>query len=70
MRHFRVWVYLCLALSGVALSGTSAGAQHWAPHAACYPVASWVTVPPNVCIKYVCAGGAFQIRCLPAPILH
>jgi hypothetical protein len=38
--------------------------------AACYPVASWVTVPPNVCIKYVCVGGAFQIRCLPAPILH
>jgi hypothetical protein len=70
MRHFRVWVYLCLALSGLALSGTSASARHWrhwAPHPACYPVASWVIVPPNVCIKYVCAGGGFHVRCLPAP---
>ena len=68
MRHFRL--YLCLALSGLALSGTTAGAHPWrAHHAACYPAASWA-VPPNVCIKYVCAGGAFQIRCLPAPVLN
>ena len=66
MRHFRLWVYFCLALSGLALSGTNAGAHP----AACYPVASWVIVPANVCIKYVCAGGGFQIRCLPAPMLH
>jgi hypothetical protein len=69
MRHFRLWVYLCLTLAGLALSGAQPAAA-WGARAACYPVASWVTVPPNVCIKYVCAGGAFQIRCLPAPMLH
>jgi hypothetical protein len=69
MHHFRLWVYLGLALSGVALSGTNAGAQYWPHPPACYPVASWAW-PPNVCIKYVCAGGGFHIRCLPAPILH
>jgi len=69
MRHFRLWVYLCLTLAGLALSGAQPSAA-WGARAACYPVASWVTVPPNVCIKYVCAGGAFQIRCLPAPMLH
>ncbi len=69
MRHFRL--YLCLALSGLALSATTAGAHPWrAHHGVCYPVASWVTIPPNVCIKYVCAGGPFHIRCLPAPVLH
>jgi hypothetical protein len=68
MRHFRL--YLCLALAGLVLSGTAAGAHPWRHrHPACYPTASWA-VPPNVCIKYVCAGGAFHIRCLPAPILH
>jgi hypothetical protein len=66
MRHFRVWMYLSLASSGLALSGTNAGAQL----AACYPVASWTTVHANICIKYVCAGGGFQIRCLPAPVLR
>ncbi len=66
MCRFRL--YLCLALSGLALSATTAGAHPWRGyHAACYPVASWVTVPPDVCIKYVCAVGGFHIRCLPAP---
>jgi hypothetical protein len=55
--------------AGLALSGAQPAAA-WGARAACYPVASWVTVPPNVCIKYVCAGGAFQIRCLSAPMLH
>src|SRR5215831_6522963 len=48
MRHFRLWVYLGLALSGLALSGAQPAAA-WGPREACYPVASWVTVPPNVC---------------------
>ena len=39
------------------------------PPLACSPVASWTDVNANVCIKYVCAGGGFQIRCLPAPVL-
>ena len=66
MRHFRLWMYLCLALSGLALPVTNAGAQP----AACYPVASWTGVNATICIKYVCAGGGFQIRCLPAPMLR
>lgn len=66
MRHFRLWMYLSLALSGLVLSGTNAGAQP----AACYPVASWTGVNATICIKYVCVGGGFQIRCLPAPILR
>lgn len=37
---------------------------------ACHPVASWTNVHEAICIKYVCAGGGFQIRCLPAPVLH
>ena len=36
---------------------------------ACYPVASWTDVHAAICIKYVCAGGGFHIRCLPAPVL-
>jgi hypothetical protein len=36
---------------------------------ACYPVASWTGLHADICIKYVCAGGGFQIRCLPAPAL-
>jgi hypothetical protein len=36
---------------------------------ACYPVASWTDLNAAICIKYVCAGGGFQIRCLPAPVL-
>jgi hypothetical protein len=66
MRHFRLWIYLALALSGLALSGTNAGAQP----AACYPAASWTSVHGTICIKYVCAGGGFQIICLPAPMLR
>jgi hypothetical protein len=66
MRHFRRWIYFSLALSGLALSGTNAGAQP----AACYPVASWTDVHATICIKYVCGGGGFQIRCLPAPVLR
>jgi hypothetical protein len=34
------------------------------------PVASWVDSNAGVCIKYVCEGGGFQIRCLPAPPLE
>ena len=66
MRHFRRWMYLSLALLGLALSGTNAGAQPMA----CYPVASWTEVTTAVCIKYACRGGGFQIRCLPAPMLR
>jgi hypothetical protein len=40
------------------------------PPPACSPVASWTDVNANVCIKYVCEGGGFQIRCLPAPVLR
>ena len=46
MRHFRLWVYLCLTLAGLALSGAQPAAA-WGARAACYPVASWVTVPPQ-----------------------
>ena len=66
MRDFRLWMYLSLALSVVALSGTNAGAQPLA----CYPVASWTGLDATICIKYACAGGGFQIRCLPAPVLR
>src|SRR5689334_11743988 len=67
MRNFRLWIYLGLAVSSLALSGAQPAAAWGMRHAACYPAASWVTMPPNVCIKYVCAGGGFHIRCLPAP---
>jgi len=66
MCRFRRWMYLSLALLGLALSGTNAGAQPMA----CYPVASWTEVTTAVCIKYACRGGGFQIRCLPAPVLR
>ena len=66
MCRFRRWMYLSLALLGLALSGTNAGAQPMA----CYPVASWTEVTTAVCIKYACRGGGFQIRCLPAPMLR
>ena len=70
MRHFRRWMYLSLALLGLALSGTNAGAQPTAWPMACYPVASWTDVNAAVCIKYACRGGGFQVRCLPAPVLR
>jgi len=66
MRHFRLWMCFSLALSGLALSATYAGARP----AACYPVASWTDLRAAICIKYVCAGGGFQIRCLPTPVLR
>jgi hypothetical protein len=68
---------LCLvAVAGLALSSSAVGRVYHRrlpppppPPPACNPVASWTDVNSNVCIKYVCAGGGFQIRCLPAPPL-
>ena len=63
---------LLVSVAGLALSTSAMGQPYQAPPPpppACYPVASWTDVNANVCIKYVCAGGGFQIRCLPAPPL-
>jgi hypothetical protein len=65
---------LLVSVAGLTLS-TSAMAQPYhrsppPPPPACHPVASWTDVSANVCIKYVCEGSGFQIRCLPAPPLH
>lgn len=60
----------------VALAGlsTSAMGQPYykapPPPPACHPVTSWTDFNDSVCIKYVCAGGGYQIRCLPAPVLR
>jgi hypothetical protein len=61
----------------VALAGLSTSAMgqpyHKAPlpaPPACHPVSSWTNLNANVCIKYLCEGGGFQIRCLPAPPLR
>src|SRR5262249_48241396 len=60
----------------VALTGlsTSAMGQPYhkapAPPPACHPVTSWTDWNANVCIKYACEYGGFQIRCLPAPVLR
>jgi hypothetical protein len=67
-------------VAGLALSTSAAFAAELGPPPpppppppsppACYPVASWTDVNASICIKYVCAGGGFQIRCLPAPVLR
>jgi hypothetical protein len=69
----KLWL---VAVAGLALSTSAAGRVYHRrvlppppPPPACNPVASWTDVNSNVCIKYVCAGGGFQIRCLPAPPL-
>jgi hypothetical protein len=61
----------------VALAGlsTSAVGQPYRkapppPPPACQPVSSWTDWNDTVCIKYACAGGGIQIRCLPAPVLR
>jgi hypothetical protein len=67
----KLWL---VALAGLALSTSAVGQPYYKapppPPPACYPVASWTDVNATVCIKYVCAGGGFQIRCLPAPVLR
>ena len=68
----KVWL---VAVAGLAFSTTNAVARPYykappPPPPACSPVASWTDVNASVCIKYVCAGGGFQIRCLPAPVLR
>jgi hypothetical protein len=68
----KLWL---VAAAGLALSTSAALGRPYhrvppPPPPACYPVASWTDVNANVCIKYVCAGGGFQIRCLPAPVLR
>ena len=70
----KLWL---VALAGLALSTSVAFAAdlYSAPPPpplppACNPVASWVDFNAGVCIKYVCEGGGFQIRCLPAPPLE
>ena len=70
----KLWL---VAVAGLALSASAAGRPYHKalppppppPPPACNPVASWTDVNASVCIKYVCAGGGFQIRCLPAPVL-
>jgi len=61
----------------VALAGLSTSAMGQPYHKApplpppmCHPVASWTKWNADVCIKYACEGGGFQIRCLPAPVLR
>jgi hypothetical protein len=68
----RLWL---VTLAGLALSTSVAFAQPYykagpLPPPACSPVASWTDVNATVCIKYVCAGGGFHIRCGPAPVLR
>ena len=68
----KLWL---VTVAGLALStGAAVGRPYYKvpppPPAACYPVASWTDVSATICIKYVCAGGGFQIRCLPAPVLR
>ena len=70
----KLWL---VAVTGLALSTSAVGRVYHRrpppppppPPPACNPVASWTDVNDTVCIKYVCAGGGFQIRCLPAPPL-
>jgi hypothetical protein len=68
----KLWL---VAVAGLALSTTNAVGRPYykalpPSPPACSPVASWTDVNASVCIKYVCAGGGFQIRCLPAPVLR
>jgi hypothetical protein len=65
----KLWI---VALAGLSTSAVGQPYHRAAPPPppACYPVASWTDVNANVCIKYACAGGGFQIRCLPAPVLR
>jgi len=63
----RLWLSSCflLALLGVALSASVAGAQP-----ICNPLASWTNEVGAVCIKYLCPGYQVQIRCVPPPALR
>ncbi len=64
----KLWV---VAVAGLALSTSAVGQPYRKapppPPPACDPVASWTDVHASVCIKYLCAGSGYQIRCLPAP---
>ena len=61
------------AAAAILLSSTTLTFAHgygrhgYGAHLACHPVASWTNLQADICIKYVCAGGGFHIRCLPAP---
>ena len=68
----KLWL---VAVAGLAFSTTNAVGRPYhralpPPPPACSPVGSWTDANASVCIKYVCAGGGFQIRCLPAPVLR
>jgi hypothetical protein len=67
----KLWL---IAVAGLALSTSAVGQPYQKaplpPPPACDPVASWTDVNASVCIKYACAGGRVQIRCLPAPVLR
>jgi hypothetical protein len=72
----KLWL---VAVAGLALSASAEGRVHHRripppppppPPPACNPVGSWLDFNRGVCIKYVCEGGGFQIRCLPAPPLE
>lgn len=67
----KLWL---VTVASLALSTSAMGQPYHKapppPPPACNAVASWTDVNANVCIKYVCAGGGFQIRCLPAPPLR
>jgi hypothetical protein len=65
MRRFRLSLYFSLALSGLVLSGSNAGAQP-----VCNPVASWTNEFAAVCIKYLCPGFEIRVRCLRPPALR
>jgi hypothetical protein len=73
MKKFLCSTIACAAFVAVdapaIAADIAAGPPYASPPPACRPVASWTDLNANVCIKYVCAGGGFQIRCLPAPVL-
>jgi hypothetical protein len=64
----KLWL---VAVAGLALTTSAEGRRYHKaplpPQPACDPVGSWTDLHANVCIKYLCAGGGYQIRCLPAP---
>jgi hypothetical protein len=63
-------VAAAILLSSTTLTFAHGYGHHgYGAQPACHPVASWTNVHEAICIKYVCAGGGYQIRCLPAPVL-
>jgi hypothetical protein len=65
-----LWLVALAGLSTSAVARPYHKAPPPPPPPMCQPVSSWTDWTGDVCIKYACAGGAIQIRCLPAPPLH